>query len=188
MHRGSVQWAIGNLVNRFNRVGIQTRIMLYVTVGLAAMFGGFASLGFRAVGDATQLVYEERLTTAYTTAGIIERDFTHLARDADEVFTGVDVRSEAQLIRATGRLLSHLAVTDPFPFFRITGVWAVMDPTGVVAAAGGPGIGSKEQIATVLSALVAFNSYVLASITRSVFPLSVTSACWAEAQNVEMPW
>ncbi len=155
MNRGSVQWAIGNLVNRFNRVGIQTRIMLYVTVGLAAMFGGFASLGFRAVGDATQLVYEERLTTAYTTAGIIERDFTHLARDTDEVFTGVDVRSEAQLLRATGRLLSHLAVTDPFPFFRITGVWAVMDPTGVVAAAGGPGIGSREQIATVLSAAAA---------------------------------
>ncbi len=49
-----------SLTARFDRIGIQTRIMLYVTVGLAAMFGGFAWLGFRAVGDATQLVHEER--------------------------------------------------------------------------------------------------------------------------------
>ncbi|MEK7863545.1 MAG: hypothetical protein AAB295_09810, partial [Chloroflexota bacterium] len=60
------------LAGRFSRIGIQTRIMLYVTLGLAAMFGGFAYLGFRAVGEATELVYEERLRTAYTTASIIE--------------------------------------------------------------------------------------------------------------------
>ena len=83
----------GRLIGRFNRIGIQTRIMLYVTVGLAAMFGGFAYLGFRAVSEATELVYEERLGTAHTTASMIERDFFHVASDADEVFANVDTRS-----------------------------------------------------------------------------------------------
>lgn len=140
------------LVDRFNRIGIQTRIMLYVTVGLAAMFGGFAYLGFRAVGDATQLVYEERLSTAYTTASIIERDFVHITRDTDEVFADVDTRAAERLRPATARLLAHIAVTDPFPFFRVTGVWILTDAGATNAAAGEPEIGSREQIGKILSA------------------------------------
>src|SRR3972149_808861 len=92
------------LAERFSRIGIQTRIMLYVTVGLVTMFGGFAYLGFRAVGDATQLVYEERLSTAYTTASIIERDFVHIARDADEVFADVETRAAGRVRPAAARL------------------------------------------------------------------------------------
>src|SRR3990170_971491 len=140
------------LAERFSRIGIQTRIMLYVTVGLATMFGGFAYLGFRAVGDATQLVYEERLSTAYTTASIIERDFVHIARDADEVFADVETRAVERLQPATARLAAHLATTDPFPFFRVTGVWSLTDGGTTSAAAGEPAIGSREQIGKILSA------------------------------------
>lgn len=142
----------GHLRDRFRRIGIQTRIMLYVTLGLVTMFGGFAYLGFRAVGDATDLVYEERLGTAYTTASIIERDFVHVARDADEVFAKVDTRTAEQIERATARLLRHLADTDPFPFFRIAGVWMVVGAGATTASAGEPAIGSHEQIATILTA------------------------------------
>jgi len=140
------------LAERFSRIGIQTRIMLYVTVGLVTMFGGFAYLGFRAVGDATQLVYEERLSTAYTTASIIERDFVHIARDADEVFADVETRATERLQPATARLAAHLATTDPFPFFRVTGVWSLTDGGTTSAAAGEPAIGSREQIGKILSA------------------------------------
>lgn len=140
------------LAERFSRIGIQTRIMLYVTVGLVTMFGGFAYLGFRAVGDATQLVYEERLSTAYTTASIIERDFVHIARDADEVFADVETRAAERLQPATARLAAHLATTDPFPFFRVTGVWSLTDGGTTSAAAGEPAIGSREQIGKILSA------------------------------------
>ncbi len=144
--------ARGRLIGRFNRIGIQARIMLYVTVGLAAMFGGFAYLGFRAVGEATELVYQERLGTAYTTASIIERDFLHLARDTDEVFASMDTRA-AQLLRpTTARLLRHLADTDPFPFFRVAGVWILTDAGTTNAAAGEPAIGSREQIGRILAA------------------------------------
>lgn len=144
--------ARGRLIDRFNNIGIQTRIMLYVTVGLAAMFGGFAYLGFRAVGEATQLVYEERLTTAYTTASIIERDFVHIARDADEVFATLDTRAAGQLQPAAERLLAHLAVTDPFSFFRVTGAWILTDAGTTNATAGEPQIVSREQIGKVLFA------------------------------------
>lgn len=140
------------LVDRFSRIGIQTRIMLYVTVGLAVMFGGFAYLGFRAVGEATELVYQERLGTAYTTASIIERDFFHVARDTDEVFASLDTRAVEGLWPTAARLLRHLADTDPFPFFRVAGVWILTDAGTTNAAAGEPAIGSQEQIGRILSA------------------------------------
>ncbi|MDO8506697.1 MAG: hypothetical protein Q7S41_03710, partial [Candidatus Limnocylindria bacterium] len=144
--------ARGRLVDRFSRIGIQTRIMLYVTLGLAAMFGGFAYLGSRAVGDATRLVYEERLSTAHTTASILERDFMHAARDADEVFAHLDTGAEAQLDPAAARLLRHLADTDPFPFFRVAGVWVLTKAATTNAAAGEPAIGSREQLEKILAA------------------------------------
>ena len=142
----------GRLIDRFSRIGIQTRIMLYVTVGLAVMFGGFAYLGFRAVGEATELVYQERLRTAYTTASIIERDFIHVARDTDEVFAGLDTRAAEGLRPTAARLLRHLADTDPFPFFRVAGVWILTDAGTTNAAAGEPAIGSPEQIGRILAA------------------------------------
>lgn len=140
-----------SLRDRVDRIGIQTRIMAYVTVGLAVMFGGFASLGFRAVGEATDLVHEERLGTAYTTAGIIERDLLHVARDVDEVFETADTRSLERLESAARRLHGHLRVTDPFPFFRVTGVWVLTAAGTVAAAAGEPRSISREQIATVVT-------------------------------------
>jgi len=140
------------MLGRFNRLGIQTRIMLYVTVGLAIMFGGFASIGLRSVGEATRLVYEERLNTAYTTAGVLERDFLHVARDADEEFADVTAGGEERLEPLARALLSHLAGTDPFPFFRVTGVWVVTSAGVAKAAAGQPEIGSSDQIAKVVSA------------------------------------
>ena len=143
-------WA--SLKHRFDRVGIQTRIMLYVTLGLAIMFGGFASLGLRAVSEATDLVHEERLSTAYTTAGIIERDLLHVARDVDEVFASVDARSVDSLEVPTRRLLDHLATTDPFPFFRVAGMWVVTSSGAMAATAGEPRSGSGDQVATVVSA------------------------------------
>lgn len=140
---------------RLDRVGIQTRIMLYVTVGLAIMFGGFASLGFRAVGEATDLVYEERLSTAFTTAGIIERDLLHVARDVDEVFANVDARSADRLEPAARRLLGHLALTDPFPFFRVTGVWVLTAAGSVGATAGEPRPSVAAEGTTVMAAAAA---------------------------------
>jgi hypothetical protein len=51
-----VQWA------RLRHLGIQQRIMLYVTVGLVLMYGSLAFLGLQSIQQATDLVYAERLT------------------------------------------------------------------------------------------------------------------------------
>ena len=133
--------------SRFQRLGIQKRIMLYVAVGLAIMFGGFAFVGLLSVGEATELVYEERLAMAYTVAGIIERDFLHVARDVDEVYAGLVAGGQERSEDSAQSLLSHLSETDPFPFFQVTGVWVLAIDGRVEAAAGEPGIGPTEQVA-----------------------------------------
>ena len=66
-------------MSRFRHLGLQKRIMLYVAVGLAVMFGVVAVLGLDAIDEAARLVYRERLSTAHTTAGILERDFARVA-------------------------------------------------------------------------------------------------------------
>ena len=91
--------------DRFRRIGLQRRIMLFVTAGLAVMFGLLALLGLGAIDQATQLVYQERLATAYTTAGSLERDFARVANDADQT------SDELGLVRAG--TVGTLTVTLP---------------------------------------------------------------------------
>lgn len=136
---------------RFKRLGLQQRIMLYVLIGLAIMFGGFVFLGLRSIEQATELVYRERLSTAYTIAGILERDFLHVARDVQE--SGRQLREEdGQRLEIAGRrLLSHLAETDPFRFFHVTGVW-VLDAEGrLLAEAGAPSHSVNDASAPITS-------------------------------------
>ncbi|MBI2852490.1 MAG: sensor histidine kinase [Chloroflexi bacterium] len=135
----------------FRRFGLQTRIMLYVTIGLAVMFGGFTYVGFLSLRQATEQVYLERLSAAYTTAGVLQRDFLHVARDMDEIsadlFTG-----DAEHLKTTAQgLLSHLSGTDPFPFFRVTGIWVLSGEGVIWAVAGEPGVSSSEQVGRIAS-------------------------------------
>ena len=119
-------------------LGLQRRIMLYVTVGLALMFGSFAVVGLGSVQQATQLIYQERLSTAYITAGILERDFLHVARDVDEASLGLSTGDPGDRVAAAFAMLDHLSQTDPFPFFHITGVWIVDGQSGALLQAGSP--------------------------------------------------
>lgn len=121
---------------RMGRLGLQRRIMAYVTVGLSAMFVVAAVLGFQAIDQATQLVFTERLATAHTTAGVIERDFERLAGRAREEASEADQTSggTGSLDSGTAReILDALAETDVSPFFRVRAVW-VLDPAGTVVS------------------------------------------------------
>lgn len=114
--------------------------MLYVTVGLAAMFGVLAVLGLNAIDQATQLVYRERLATAHTTAGIFERD---LDRVAGEI---IEVRSEPSPGFGSGTsgptagwlLARYSASPELSPFFSVSGVWLLDEGGELVDAAGEP--------------------------------------------------
>jgi len=120
-------------MGRFGRLGLQRRIMLYVTVGLAAMFGVGALVGSAAIDQATALVYSERLATAYTTAGIVERDLARLSADAQAAAESA-LRADAEPSAAAERILEGLRLPGRYPFFSIAGV----------CLAGGDGLAAAE--------------------------------------------
>lgn len=126
-------------VNRPRRLGLQRRIMLYVTVGLTAIFGVVGFVGLGAIEQATQLVYKERLAIAHTSAGILERDLARVANDlrvatADIVAAGRGLASQS----AAAELLDRLARPDGYTFFVIRGVWLVDRGGSVIGEAGDP--------------------------------------------------
>jgi Signal transduction histidine kinase len=149
------------------RLGLQRRIMLYVAAGLAGMFGVLAVIGLGAIDQATQLVFQERLATAYTTARIMERDLGRAAHDASE--EGHRASGPASAATA-GSLLRHFDEVSPYLFFRVTGVWLV-DPSGQVIGTAGspspPGTGDVVALAGNVSA-TADGDYV---VGRAIGPV-----------------
>lgn len=123
------------LYHRFARLGLQKRIMLYVIAGLSMMFGVLVLVGLGAIEQATELVYEERLVAAHTTASMIDRDIERLA---------ADVRREASAPSSTAGtsqdLLDHLTESDSSPFFRVSGVWQLRASGALLDAAGSPAV------------------------------------------------
>lgn len=157
-------------MSTFRRLGIQKRIMLYVTVGLLVMFGSFIFVGLRAIDEARDLVFEERLATTHATAGLLERDFLHVARDVEEFSPEL---TEANPLRdsATNRLLTHLSGADRFPFFRVVGVW-VLDPSGrLLTMTGSPNVTShSETAAQALAAMRSSNTFTILPAPQSSMP------------------
>ena len=144
--------------------------MLYVTLGLAAMFGMLALLGLGAIDQATRLVFQERLSTAYTTAGIIERDLGRIATDVQETSRELNAVTRAGGPRpdAVG-LLEHFKRADPFPFFQVSGIWLLDAGGDVVDAAGLPAPADAVQGAT--RGLVASHDEAYA-VLRPVAPVA----------------
>lgn len=126
--------------------GLQRRIMLYVIVGLAAMFSVITFLGLGAIGEATQLVYQDRLTTAYTAAASLERDFARLAGDVletDEQFSTMGGAGSGQPTAAT--IFGRLDQGSPYRFFDVTGLWLLDSSGRLLDQAGIPTINSIAQ-------------------------------------------
>ena len=121
--------------------------MLYVVVGLALMFGALLVLDLSAISRATDLVYQERLTTAYTTAGILDRDLARLAADALETAQENTVTASPASPGAAADLLAHLDRPDPQDFFSVSGV-EILDPGGaLVDQAGVPRLDASSSAA-----------------------------------------
>ncbi len=130
----------------FRALGLQRRIMLYVTVGLSAMFGVLAFLGLGAIDQATELVYGERLAAARTTASILERDFEALATETREELEQSAAVEGGSAEGTAGPLLAHLSGREVSPFFTVSGVW-VLDLAGrLLGAAGSPSVALPGQV------------------------------------------
>lgn len=127
-------------MNRFRRLGLQLRIMLYVTVGLAVMFGVLAFLGLGAIDQATQLVFQERLSTAYTTAGILASDLGRTATEVEQASHEIaGVGSGTVRPGDASAILTHLEQADLSPFFGVTGIWLLSPAGDLLDQAGNPG-------------------------------------------------
>lgn len=124
----------GGLGAAWRRLGLQRRIMLYVTVGLAVMFGVLALLGLGAIDQATQLVFAERLSTAETTAGMLEGGFARIADDTQELSDQTALASAG----FTTALLSHFERVSPSPYLRVTGVWLLSGQGDLLQESGSP--------------------------------------------------
>ena len=118
-------------------MGVQRRIMLYVITGLVLMFGVLILAGLRALDQATQLVFEARLSTAKSLALILERDLAHVAAEV-EAFEGDLVRTPEgpELDRLVSEVMDHLTAADPFAFFISDGI-QVLTPDGLMIAVAG---------------------------------------------------
>ena len=149
-------------LKRLRHMGIQQRIMLYVTVGLALMFGGFAFVGLRSVQEATQLVYKERLSETHTTAGLFSNDFSRVARGAKAALSKVTPEDRQGIEAATSNLLDSLS-SDSFNFFRVTGVWVIDAKGQLLADAGTPKLDTSTRLLPAVSeaSAVTGEDYVL---------------------------
>lgn len=119
-------------------LGIQRRILLYVGVALALLLAGFALLGINAVRQSTDMVYEERLNTAYVVAGIMNQDILRVAEDVNQLSADTSGNGLEATQSGADRLLAHLAGTGTSTFFNVTGVWLLDSQGNLLASAGTP--------------------------------------------------
>lgn len=102
----------------FGRIGLQPRIMAYVTIGLVLMFGAFAYEGIQAIQRATDLVLEERLGIAHNLAATVDQSFGHVVSDVEAYLkprrTGTGNGTQERMRDA----YAHLSSTD-FSLFTV---------------------------------------------------------------------
>lgn len=73
-----------SLIARFERLGLQRRIMLYVTAGLAVFSAVYAFVALQAIQQSSDLVFRERLLVARTEARAIDDDIAHIQGELDD--------------------------------------------------------------------------------------------------------
>ncbi len=67
-----------------HRVGLQKRIMLYVSVGLLVIWAIFGYIGLQAIRQSTNMVFRERLLVAQKVASQIDDVLSHTLRELEE--------------------------------------------------------------------------------------------------------
>ncbi len=67
-----------SVLSRFERLGLQRRIMLYVTGGLITVMAAYSAVSMQAVAQSTALVFRERLMLASTVARQVDDDLSRM--------------------------------------------------------------------------------------------------------------
>lgn len=131
----SLQGLVPKAGGRFRRLGLQRRIMLYVAIGLGLMLAIGVYLGDMAIQQATQLIYQERLAIASTTAATMDLNLQEMVYEVTSVRNRLlSASSAVQMEEIGGDLFQRMSVLSPFPFVRAQGLWLV-DSEGQVRMA-----------------------------------------------------
>ncbi|OFW63971.1 MAG: hypothetical protein A2135_00285 [Actinobacteria bacterium RBG_16_67_15] len=143
--------------------------MLYVAVGLTAMFGLLIFFGLRALDQATSLVFQERLRTARTVTVIIERDLMHISADVTAARATLSDSTSSTVQEDLEDLMSHLASEDSFAFFHTSGI-QLLDATGAVLASDGIDFVSELPLDGADGGVVANSQILSPMLTSSAEP------------------
>ncbi|MEE8471890.1 MAG: HAMP domain-containing protein, partial [Dehalococcoidia bacterium] len=113
-----------SIINFFDRLGLQAKILLLVVVGLLSLFSLFGYLGLQSVNQATDLVFQERLRLTRAVANSVDDALNHYAKDtvevAEKVLIDLDVNDPESVGEAFKELYSHLTDQDNFAFVSIS--------------------------------------------------------------------
>jgi len=138
-------------VIQFRRWGLQRRIMAYVTAGLVGAVAAFLFVGLRAVGDSTDLVFDERLAIAQNVAAALGREIEHVVPDIEEETGSLTATAASEELEATlDEIYLHLTGADDFAFIEIGGVWLV-DGTGDALAIARNSAAAEQPVPTAVS-------------------------------------
>jgi signal transduction histidine kinase len=131
--------------SRYARLGLQRRIMLYVSAGLVVCSAVYALVALQAIQQSTDLVFHERLIVAGTIAHEVDDDLAHMDQ---ELAAAGEAASPALAAHQTDAALAPLqALYQHWELFHgLTGrcVILVTDPQGRVTLsepAGGEPVG-----------------------------------------------
>ena len=109
------------MINRIKNLGLQKRIMVYVTAGLLVLVSMFAYVAQRAVDQSTQAIFQERLSLAETIAhdidGLVQYSMATLIRSASLLFSdftqGITPHEEAMLQSMISELTDYYNSQPP---------------------------------------------------------------------------
>jgi len=120
---------VRSILARFERLGLQRRIMLYVSAGLVVISAIFGFVALQAIQQSTDLVLRERLLIARTEAQEIDKELEHAQSELDNASIGAasalaannptNAQSVLRTIDTHWNLFHHfenpclIALTDP---------------------------------------------------------------------------
>lgn len=116
-----------------SRLGLQKRIVLYVTIGLVLIGLVYTYVGLQAIEQSTEMVFQERLTMAQTIAGQVDSLLAHVVDELEgttaDVAPAIETGDTQGSRVALGKLYHHWIT---YHHFTEPCTVSLVNPEGVV--------------------------------------------------------
>ncbi len=124
-------------MGKWNHLGLQLRIMAYVTLGLLGLLGALTYFDMRAMAEVKARVFRGRIALAQSLARDVRQDFEFLASDLRLGAEGLELPGD-DFQGAAGQLYKSLQDHASSQFFRLASV-SIMDGQGRLLGTAPPG-------------------------------------------------